>query len=154
MATLQATFELPPHREAPRTARRLLETLLLAWAVDEDLGADARLVASELVANAVDHAARPGAGEITLVLDITAAEDWIELGLADGSSIRPVVRQLDVAAERGRGMQLVAGLAQRWGCHDLHGGKRVWCQLTTGPTPVEPTRTDTPAEPPARRLQP
>ena len=49
--------------------------------------------------------------------------------MADGSSVRPVVRELDADRPRGRGLQLVQAIADRWGAEDHHGGKRVWFEL-------------------------
>jgi hypothetical protein len=43
--------------------------------------------------------------------------------------VRPLVRELDVTAARGRGMRLVAGIADRWGVEPHSGGKRVWFDL-------------------------
>jgi hypothetical protein len=40
-----------------------------------------------------------------------------------------VVRALDPRAARGRGMQIVASLAERWGSEERDGGKRVWFDL-------------------------
>ncbi|OEV25553.1 anti-sigma regulatory factor, partial [Streptomyces nanshensis] len=33
----------------------------------------------------------------------------------------------------GRGLELVSGLADRWGWEHEPGGKRVWCELDTAP---------------------
>lgn len=125
MATLRASFELPPTLAAPRTARALIGELLRAWAVHAVVAGNAGMLVHEVVANVVDHAG----SDIALEVDVVAAEDWVRVGVADGSSVRPVVRELDPGASRGRGMQIVSTIAARWGAEDRDGGKRVWFDL-------------------------
>lgn len=125
MATLRAAFEFPPTAAAPGMARRVVREMVQAWSMDPQLVPDAELLVTEVVANAVEHAG----SESALELDLTASDDWLRVGLADGSMIRPVIRELDHTALRGRGMQLVAAVADRWGSEDHRGGKRVWFDL-------------------------
>jgi len=87
-------------------------------------------VVTELVSNVIDHVG----GDTTLVLELAVSGGWLTISIADGSAVRPVVRELCEDQPRGRGMQLVAGVADRWGCDDQRGGKRVWAQLRTEPT--------------------
>jgi hypothetical protein len=68
-------------------------------------------------------------GEANLALEVAAAEDWLRISVADGSSVRPVVRELSKDRPRGRGLRLVQAIAHRWGSEDHHGGKRVWFEL-------------------------
>jgi two-component sensor histidine kinase len=125
MSTLRASFELPPTLAAPRTARVVLAQLLTAWAVDGTVVEDAGMLVHEVVANVVDHAGT----DIALEVDVVAADEWVRVGVADGSSVRPVIRELDPRASRGRGMQIVSSLARAWGAEDRDGGKRVWFDL-------------------------
>jgi hypothetical protein len=53
----------------------------------------------------------------------------LRITLADGSAVRPVVRELTGDAPTGRGMAIVAAVASRWGVEDHHGGKPVWVEL-------------------------
>jgi hypothetical protein len=53
----------------------------------------------------------------------------LRLSVADGSAVRPVVRELDRDNPRGRGLRLVQAIADRWGAEDHQGGKRVWLEL-------------------------
>ena len=46
------------------------------------------------------------------------------------AAIRLIVRDLSHDRERGRGMRLVAEIADRWGANDHDGGKRVWFELS------------------------
>jgi two-component sensor histidine kinase len=84
------------------------------------------LVVSELVTNAVEHAPMTDSFEMELVCHA----DRVRISLADGSSIHPVVRELDAEQPRGRGMRLVSELTDDWGAEDFGTGKRVWVELT------------------------
>lgn len=53
--------------------------------------------------------------------------------MTDSSGLRPIVYEMGQVAHRGRGMQTVASMAQRWGVDDVHGGKRVWFELAEAP---------------------
>lgn len=127
MATLTAQVDLPPNRRAPGAARRILDEVLAAWRVGSERRGDAKLLVNELVSNAVEHVG----GEISLELQVVLTEGSVRVSLADGSSVRPAIRELNQHAPRGRGMQLVAALAHAWGSEDHQGGKRVWFELET-----------------------
>jgi anti-sigma regulatory factor (Ser/Thr protein kinase) len=124
MTTLSATVDLPPAAGSVPTARRVVVDVLTAWGAPHDLG-DAGLLVSELVANVVDHVG----GEAAFTLEVTLSGEWLRISVADGSAFRPVVRELEGSAPRGRGMRLVQQIAQRWGVEDHEGGKRVWLEL-------------------------
>ncbi|WP_242658129.1 ATP-binding protein [Klenkia brasiliensis] len=98
--------------------------MLTAWGAPHDLG-DVELLVSELVANVVDHAG----DESVLTVEVSLADTWLRIAVVDGSAIRPVVHELDHTAARGRGMQIVEAVADRWGADEHHGGKRVWVEL-------------------------
>jgi len=55
----------------------------------------------------------------------------LHLAVHDGSPGHPQIRPFDAHASRGRGLQLVATLAARWGCDAEAGGKTVWAELPT-----------------------
>ena len=124
MSTLTATVDLRPVPASVPVARHLVLDLLGAWRAPHDAG-DAALLVTELVANVVDHVA----GGASFTLEVALAEDWLRISVADGSALRPVVREFELAARRGRGMQLVEGIADRWGVEDHTDGKRVWFEL-------------------------
>lgn len=124
MTTLSATVDLMPTAASVPTARRVVVDLLTAWGAPHDLG-DAGLLVSELVANVVDHVG----GDAAFTLELVLAGDWLRVSVTDGSAIRPVVRELEGSAPRGRGMRLVQQIADRWGADDHEGGKRVWLEL-------------------------
>jgi anti-sigma regulatory factor (Ser/Thr protein kinase) len=124
MSTLTATVDLRPTARSVPTARRVVGELLAAWGAPHDRQ-DAELLATELVANVVDHAG----GESVLTLEVSLSGSWLRIAVADGSAVRPVVRALDHQAPRGRGMLIIEAIADRWGAEDHHGGKRVWLEL-------------------------
>ena len=124
MSSFSASIDLPPVPSSVPLARRLVRDVLHTWAAPHDR-VDAELLVTELVANVVDHA---GVDVLTLELELAGA--WLRLGVIDGSAVLPVVREMSVAGERGRGMQLVAAIADRWGAEEHQGGKRVWFELS------------------------
>ena len=128
VSTLSACIDLPATPRSVVAARRVLRELLGAWGAPQDR-ADAELLATELVANVVDHVG----GEHGLTLEITLAEAWLRIGVVDGSAVRPVAQELSGERLRGRGLQMVAAIATRWGVEDHHGGKRVWLDLVPDP---------------------
>src|SRR5438270_11780207 len=135
MTTLNARVDFPPTPVAVLAARRLVVALLTGWQVAHR-GEDVALLVSEVVTNAVEHAG----GEASLELELSLSQGWLRVSLADGSSIRPQIRELDPTdpRPRGRGMRLVERIAHRWGCEDHHGGKRVWFELdTTAPAVLD-----------------
>jgi len=128
VSSYSASVDLPPVPSSVPLARRLVRNVLSTWAAPQDRE-DAELLVTELVANVVDHA---GGDALTLELELAGA--WLRIAVVDGSAIQPVVRELSQTEHRGRGMQLVAAIADRWGADEHNGGKRVWFELA----PTEP----------------
>ena len=126
MSSFSARIDLPPTVASVPLARRIVRDVLRTWEAPHDRE-DAELLVTELVANVVDHV-----GGDVLTLELTLGGAWLRIGVVDGSAIRPVIRELSIAAERGRGMQLVAAIADRWGAEDHDGGKRVWFVMSPG----------------------
>lgn len=124
MAQWRALVDIPGTRRGPAAARAVVGAILAAWGLDV-LRDEAMLLVSELVTNAVQHA--PGAASYEL--EVVERGDGVRISLADGSSVRPLIKQLNHDTSRGRGMAIVAALSARWGAEDHHGGKRVWVDL-------------------------
>ena len=124
MSTLTASMDLPPVAASVPVARRLVQQLLQAWGARQDRD-DAALLVTELVANVVDHVG----GSACLTVEATFSDDWLRLAVVDCSPIRPAVQEPNAERPRGRGMLMVEVLADRWGCEDHRGGKRVWFEL-------------------------
>jgi anti-sigma regulatory factor (Ser/Thr protein kinase) len=141
MSTMRASVDLPPTPQAPGATRRVLRSVLELWGWGSATARqDAALLASEVVTTAVEHAD----AEHTLLLELARSEGWLRLSVADGSAVRPIVRELDHQYPSGPGMRLVEALADRWGVEDLHGGTRVWFELSDNPdhTPADTDSVD------------
>jgi anti-sigma regulatory factor (Ser/Thr protein kinase) len=119
-----ALVRLPAHRSSPGAARAIVYALAHSWGFAPRAD-DARLLVSELVTNAVQHAAGTDAVE----LHVMRREECMRIALVDGSVTRPTIRGLDPNVPAGRGMVLVDAIADGWGTDDHAGGKSVWVDL-------------------------
>jgi len=120
----RASIEIPIEPESASVARNIVGHLLRGWRLSE-LDDDLRLITSELVTNVYQHA--PGGDSIEL--EIIADQDRVRVSLADGSTIKPVIREMDPSTPTGRGLRLVRALSSRWGADEYQGGKRVWVEV-------------------------
>ena len=83
----------------------------------------AALLTSELVTNAVLHAATP----FTVTLHLMT--DRIRVDVADRSPVVPSIKDYATDAATGRGLTLFTTLASDWGVQPIMGGKIVWFEL-------------------------
>lgn len=121
---LTAAFDLPLGAEAAGALRRAVRAILVAWGFhDRDWCDDAELVVSELLGNAVRHAA----SRVAVSLD--AHEDQVTVSVTDGSAEVPQPRALSHFAENGRGVAIIDALSDGWGVERQPRGKRVWARL-------------------------
>ena len=120
----RVSVHLPASAQAPAAARKLVRELLVGWDL-ESMVADASVVASELVTNAVRHAV----GAETYLLELVRTDTGIRICVADPSPLLPIVREPDIAAPNGRGMQIINALGAEWGWEPLPDGKRVWVDV-------------------------
>ena len=125
----QATLELVPALRAPRAARAFVAETLTAWNVQADEVEAAQLVVSELVTNAVLHAA----DSPTISVELRLTDGAVRVLVSDGGLGEPDRRPHPDprTSETGRGVWLVDAFAERWGT-EMHGrdGKTVWCELS------------------------
>jgi anti-sigma regulatory factor (Ser/Thr protein kinase) len=84
--------------------------------------ADVQLAVTELVANAVKH----GTGDIRLRLRIEDGRLYGEV-IDEGGGFEHAVRERNPSEVTGRGLGIVATLADAWGIHD--GSTHVWFAL-------------------------
>ncbi|GAA3822012.1 ATP-binding protein [Streptomyces chiangmaiensis] len=135
MQVLQVQLEIRPDAAEVGRARRWARSRLVGSgiAVDEPLAETLVLLVSELVTNAVVHTGCPA----VLRLLLTGVRDdasgapagTVRLEVTDASARPPVPRRAMGDETGGRGLELVDGLADRWGW-DLEGvGKRIWCEV-------------------------
>jgi len=112
---------LPSELTSASRARSLIRRPLRRWGLAE-LQPTAELLVSELVTNAVRYAQ----GKIGLRLIL---ERGLVCEVLDESAALPRLRHPDDSDERGRGLQVVSQLAQRWGARRAAAGKIVWFEL-------------------------
>ena len=115
------SWTLPAELTSASRARTLIRRPLKRWELSE-LIPTAELLVSELVTNAVRYAQ----GKIGLRLVL---EGGLVIEVLDDSAALPRLRHPDDSDERGRGLQVVSQLAQRWGARRAVSGKVVWCEL-------------------------
>jgi anti-sigma regulatory factor (Ser/Thr protein kinase) len=117
------TWEIPCSAEEVGRARRALGRLLAHRGVDPDDRDAVLLVAHELVMNGVEH----GGSAVRLTTAVHAGA--VVLEVHDGCAVPPRLQPVDATAPRGRGLQMVAGLAARWGWFPDGAGKTVWAEV-------------------------
>ncbi|MFH8366914.1 ATP-binding protein [Streptomyces sp. NPDC018031] len=118
---------------ARHTVRQLLAHRRVP--VTEDLVQSLLLIVSELVTNAVRHAAVLSP-EITVELSVGGG--WIRVAVEDDHPYRPKALEADQSRTGGRGLLLVQAVAEEaGGTHDVShvagGGKAVWAVLPLAP---------------------
>ncbi|WAX81321.1 SpoIIE family protein phosphatase [Streptomyces sp. KMM 9044] len=121
-----AVWDLPTDPAVVAEARKTATRQLGHWGLDE-LVFTAELVVSELVTNAIRHAAGP----VRLRL---IRERALVCEVFDGGATTPHLRHPRAMDEGGRGLLLVSQLAQRWGTRFVPEGKVIWAEMSlTGP---------------------
>lgn len=126
--TAVSSLTLDPESTAAREARAWVSEMLEGW--PEDTVERARLIVSELVTNAVLHART----EIELRCEHDAEGARFEIG--DAHRGGPMPKRYVADSPTGRGMRLVAALAQSWGVARTARGKVVWFTLARAMRPV------------------
>jgi anti-sigma regulatory factor (Ser/Thr protein kinase) len=117
--------------QAPAAARRWV-TSALSGVTRSDYGdrpEDLDLVTSELDTNSVRAGAR------VIDVELVAARDGVELHVTDDAPGWPEARQPDWDDAHGRGLAIVADIADHWHTTGLRSGKRVtvtWSRTTNG----------------------
>ena len=130
IATIETTslvaFTLPGTPYSVRMARFYVRAAL----AHHDLGdyaEDVEAVTSELVSNAIAHAAAPSFGLELLRLEDRQA---VAVFVTDPCPHPPVKRDPADDGERGRGLLVVEALSARWGWTPLDAGKAVFAIFT------------------------
>jgi anti-sigma regulatory factor (Ser/Thr protein kinase) len=137
------SVELGATLEAARAARLYVEAVLTDWAVPDDLIEAGKLLTPELASNAITHGQDQGG---TFTVEVRSFGCCFGVDVADHSPVTPVVRSVAVDIEHGRGLLLVAEIADSWGYYFEGGRKHVWFHLRiSGPTPPPHARRATAA---------
>ncbi|WP_181785323.1 ATP-binding protein [Streptomyces phytophilus] len=117
-----------PDRSRVGCLRQITAAYLALWDLTGSLADDVVVAVSELVSNAVVH----GRGDVSLHVRYAAGDLQIEV-----TDANPVPAELHHAGDdedSGRGLFLIATLAQDWGVNN--GGRTTWCRFrvpTGGP---------------------
>jgi anti-sigma regulatory factor (Ser/Thr protein kinase) len=143
-----ASWQLHEDPKAASQARNHVKDQLTAWGLAE-LVMTTELLASELVGNVIRHATGPITLRLlrsrTLICEVT-----------DHSLTMPRIRHAADTDEGGRGLQLIAAFADRWGARYTHSGKCIWTEqplpvgvdgANSGPAHVASDGTSTPTQP-------
>ncbi|MFE7775060.1 SpoIIE family protein phosphatase [Streptomyces sp. NPDC057445] len=115
-----AEWEVPSDPSAVAGMRAKAVGTLEDWGLSE-LAFGTELILSELLTNAI----RYGSGPIRVRL---LHDQTLTCEVADGSSTSPHLRYAATTDEGGRGLFLVAQLAQRWGTRYTADGKIIWAE--------------------------
>jgi hypothetical protein len=114
------SWQLPADPAAVAGARRMASEQLAAWGLI-DLEFATELIVSELVTNAIRYGTPP------IQLRLVRADALI-CEVSDGSSTAPHLRRARTFDEGGRGLLLVAQVAERWGSRHTSLGKTIWAE--------------------------
>jgi anti-sigma regulatory factor (Ser/Thr protein kinase) len=89
----------------------------------DDVVDSAVLLTNELVTNAIVHA------RTAFELELTSPDAQLHIAVTDDSPDLPTLKSHEALGEHGRGIALVASLADAWGVERTRFGKTVWFSL-------------------------
>ncbi|MFC8423351.1 SpoIIE family protein phosphatase [Streptomyces sp. NPDC057236] len=115
-----AQWPVPPDPAAVGEVRAAATRKLAEWGLDE-LTFGTELILSELVTNALRYGGTPI--QVRMLYDRNLICE-----VYDSSSTSPHLRYATMTDEGGRGLFLVAQLAERWGTRYLPAGKVIWTE--------------------------
>ncbi|OKK09003.1 histidine kinase [Streptomyces sp. CB02400] len=115
-----AQWPVPPDPAAVGEVRAAVTRKLAEWGLDE-LTFSTELILSELVTNALRYGGTPI--QVRMLYDHNLICE-----VYDSSSTSPHLRYATMTDEGGRGLFLVAQLAERWGTRYLPAGKVIWTE--------------------------
>ncbi|MFG2626401.1 ATP-binding protein [Streptomyces sp. NPDC048473] len=103
--------------------------------VADDIADGLLLIVSELVTNAVKHAALLSP---ELAVEVAVGAEWVRVSVEDNHPYRPTALETDYAQTGGRGLLLVREITREAGgaCdveHTAGGGKIIWAALPLSP---------------------
>jgi anti-sigma regulatory factor (Ser/Thr protein kinase) len=125
-AVVRASVTLAGRAEWARVARTFTGEVL---GPGHPCGDVAVLLVSELFSNSLRHSGSGGPGG-TVAVTVTCGGGVVRVEVTDRSGPGvPALRPGDGVAEGGRGLLLVAGLAERWGWRRCGGRTVTWFEL-------------------------
>ena len=117
--------------ESVVAARHMVVSVAERWNLPDNVVEDAALATSELVSNVVFHAGT------RLNLTVRRLGSGLRIEVRDGNANLPTAGSNDPAdlletrSMTGRGLALIAAMADRWGADPEAGGKVVWAEIGT-----------------------
>ncbi|MFI9333850.1 ATP-binding protein [Streptomyces althioticus] len=154
--TTTRTFaqQLSATRRGARLARLLAAAEFRAWEVSPSVAERAEHIVAELAANAALHGRVQGR-DFRLELRSEPATGFLRIAVTDvrGDHLPSpsAATPPDAESESGRGLLLVAALADRWGTEPYPpSGKTVWAEVSHRPSSDVPPRPERCAPPTAR----
>jgi anti-sigma regulatory factor (Ser/Thr protein kinase) len=125
-ATVRETVTLAGRAERARAARAFVSAIL---GPGHPCGDVAVLLVSEVFGNSVRHSGSAAAGE-TVTVAVRAGDGIARVEVTDRAGPgTPELRPAGRDAEGGRGLQLVAALAARWGWRRRGGRMVTWFEI-------------------------
>ncbi|KUM78066.1 ATP-binding protein [Streptomyces sp. ISL-22] len=133
-------FTAPAVEASVPQARHAVRDLLYRQGVpvSDDLVQGLLLIVSELVTNAVRHAALLSP---MLAVEVAVGADWLRVSVEDNHPYRPTALEADHGQTGGRGLLLVREITREAGgvCdveHTASGGKVIWAAVPLKPVHV------------------
>ncbi|MFJ8952023.1 ATP-binding protein [Streptomyces sp. NPDC102381] len=122
-------WRFPRHARSVGRARLLLREQAASWGLPQEVTDTAELLLSELMTNAYRHAKVPAGREIRTRAILAA--DHLRVQVTDAGDTLPTPRTPSLEDESGRGLTLLALLADAWGAEEreVGVGKVVWFEL-------------------------
>ncbi|MFI0216222.1 SpoIIE family protein phosphatase [Streptomyces lydicus] len=117
-----ADWDVPPDPSAVAQVRAAAVRKVIEWGLADE-AFTTELILSELVTNSIRYASGPI--RVRLIRDTALICE-----VSDRSSTSPHLRQAATTDEGGRGLFLIAQLAERWGTRYTSGGKVIWTEQT------------------------
>ncbi|CAM5587243.1 ATP-binding protein [Streptomyces] [Streptomyces griseus] len=132
-----AEWTFPAEPGSVRSARHAVRGALGSWGLDAAVGDLTVLLVSELVTNSLRYASGPIGVRLVrsnpdgdlLLADRPPAAPGLRVEVSDPLPDPPTERSAGPDDEGGRGLQLVACSARRWGTRRGKSGKTVWFEL-------------------------
>ncbi|MFD7442545.1 ATP-binding protein [Streptomyces sp. NPDC059909] len=126
-------WRLPRHPRSAGRARAFLAEQATEWKLPEATTETAVLLLSELVTNACHHARVSPGREVWTRCELR--DETLRVEVSDASDVLPWLREAAPDEESGRGLALVAALADAWGAHPRACGigKTVWFEVSVTP---------------------
>ena len=125
LADRGAFMVLPGLPESVREARAMVRRELGGHPAAEA----AALAVSELVTNAIAYT-RSGLPGGTFAVSVQSGPGGVVIRVRDGGArTLPVLADPEPGAEHGRGLRIVAALAEEWGTEPAATGRATWCRI-------------------------